>query len=147
MNPGYIWLISGLVLMFLEFVVPGVILVFFGFGAILTAAGWWLGLLPSMAAQLGCFCITSLVCLFTLRKYFSRFLKGKVSDSGEFDNSAEFVGKTARVTSEIIPNDDSGRVDFDGSEWKAMADCKIEVGQTVQIIDTDNITFKVESLN
>jgi len=146
MNPGYVWMIAGLVLLFLEFVIPGVILVFFGIGAILTAAGYWFGLLPSLAAQLSCFCIVSLLSLFTLRKYFSRFLKGKVADTNEFSNAAEFIGKTAKVTTEVTPDDDRGRVDFDGSDWKATSDSKIEVGQVVKIIEMKNITFKVKPI-
>ena len=144
MNLGYMWLILGLVFMFMEFVIPGVILVFFGLGGIVTAIGFWLGLLPSLTSQLICFCVTTVVSLFLLRRYFSKFLKGKVSRNQEFDNSEEFLGKKARVSIEIIPGDDSGRVDFDGSEWKATSDQRIEVGSMVRIVKMNNITFAVE---
>lgn len=144
MNLGYFWLILGLLFLFLEFVIPGVILVFFGFGAILTAIGFWIGLLPTLEWQLAVFCVTSVVSLFLLRRYFSRYLKGKVSQDKEFDNSAEFVGKLARVTQTISPGGDSGRVNFDGSEWKATADRTIEAGSMVAIKRMDNITFAVE---
>jgi len=40
-----IWFIAGLVLILLEFVVPGVILVFFGAGAWVVALGMWLGVI------------------------------------------------------------------------------------------------------
>jgi inner membrane protein len=144
MNLGYFWLILGFLFLFLEFVIPGVILVFFGFGAIVTAIGYWIGFLPTLEWQLGCFCVTSVVSLFLLRRYFSRYLKGKVSQNSEFTNSAEFEGKLARVTKPITPGDDSGRVKFEGSEWKAIADQNIGAGSMVAIKRMNNITFTVE---
>ncbi len=51
MKPEIVWLIIGVILVIMEFAVPGVILVFFGVGAILTAILAWTGILNSVAVQ------------------------------------------------------------------------------------------------
>lgn len=142
----YFWLIVGVILLMLEFIVPGVILVFFGVGGIITAILVWTGVLTSRVAQLAVFGVSSLVLLFALRRYLSRHFKGRVSRQAEYDDRAEYVGKSARVIRKIIPNSAEGRIDFEGAEWKAVAAEVIEEGSLVRIVEKDNITFAVKAL-
>jgi len=44
LSPALIWFITGIIFLLLEFVVPGIILFFFGCGAILAAIFAWIGL-------------------------------------------------------------------------------------------------------
>jgi inner membrane protein len=141
--PELLWLIVGLVFLFLEFVVPGVVLVFFGLGAFLTAALVWLGVLDAVTGQLLCFAGVSLILLFSLRRYVSRYFRGKVAGLSEYDDAKEFKGRLAKVSRAIRPNSADGRILFDGSEWKAVAAKEIAEGATVKITGKKNITFFV----
>jgi membrane protein implicated in regulation of membrane protease activity len=146
LKPEIVWLVAGIILVFLELAIPGVILVFFGAGAILTALLTWIGVLPTTIAQLICFCATSLILLFALRRTLSRHFRGEVRRGGRYDDTREYLGKTARVTCRIIPGSTDGRIDFEGTEWKAVADEEIGEGSSVEILEKDNITFKVRPL-
>ena len=142
-DPGLIWLIVGIVFLFLEFTVPGAILVFFSVGAFVTAVLVWLGVLPSLTGQLICFGAATLVTLLTLRRFWSRHFQGTTRDASAYDETAEFVGQTARVIRKIVPGSGEGRVLFEGAEWKAVASTPIAVGTHVRIVGQKNITFEV----
>ena len=142
LTPELIWFIGGVILIFLEFIVPGVILVFFGLGAILTSVLTWIGILPGATGQLLVFTVSSLALLFGLRKYASRFFKG---DSSQ-EKDDEYRGKLARVTLDIIPGSPGGKVFFEGTDWKADSHVKIPAGSSVRITDKNNITLLVEPI-
>ncbi|MCP4148860.1 MAG: hypothetical protein GY757_14030, partial [bacterium] len=44
--PEAIWAILGVVLVFIEFIIPGLVIVFFGVGALITALTTWIGITP-----------------------------------------------------------------------------------------------------
>lgn len=142
-SPELIWLIVGLVFLFLEFLIPGVVLVFFGLGAFVTAALVWAGVFEGMTGQLLFFCGASLVFLFSLRRFVSRAFRGKVKANADYDDQGEYSGKTAKVSRSIRPGSVDGRVEFDGTEWKAIAAVEITEGTIVKIVAKENITFTV----
>jgi len=140
LTPELVWFGFGVVLVLLEFVVPGVILVFFGAGAILTAILTWAGAIPRPACQLAVFGVSSLVLLFGLRRYAARFFKGATTEGQE----DEYEGKIAKVSRDIVPGSVDGRVYFEGTEWKAESSVEIAAGTSVRITGKKNITLIVE---
>ena len=56
-------------------------------------------------------------------------------------------GEKARVTVDISPNSPDGRIQFEGTEWKANADRYIPEGEVVEIVEKKNITFKVKRVS
>ncbi len=62
-DPVLIWFLAGLALILAEFMIPGVILIFFGVGAWMTAVTAWLGITPGWTSQLLTFAISSVVML------------------------------------------------------------------------------------
>jgi membrane protein implicated in regulation of membrane protease activity len=147
LTPQLVWFAIGVILILLEFMVPGVILVFFGIGAILTAALSWFGILPGPTWQLIFFCVSSLGLLFGLRKYFSKFFKGDVAGEDGYSESREYAGEKARVTTAISPNSPDGRIQFEGTEWKAVSSRYIPEGEIVEIVEKKNITFTVKQVS
>ncbi|OPX29584.1 MAG: hypothetical protein B1H09_06165 [Gemmatimonadaceae bacterium 4484_173] len=143
LTPELIWFSCGVVLIFLEFVVPGVILVFFGAGAVLTSILVWMGILPGATGQLVVFAVSSLALLFGLRKYASRFFRG---DSTEQQDD-EYTGKIARVVKDIVPGTSEGKVFFEGTYWRADSSVRILSGSSVLIKGKSNITLFVEPVN
>ncbi|MCK5842865.1 MAG: NfeD family protein [Candidatus Sabulitectum sp.] len=143
LTPELIWFSGGVILIFLEFAVPGVILVFFGVGAILTSILTWAGMLPGTTEQLIVFGVSSLTLLFGLRKYASRFFKGGSTE----ERDDEYTGKLARVVTGIVPGSLEGKVFFEGSDWKADSLVSIPEGSSVRITGKNNITLIVEPVN
>jgi membrane protein implicated in regulation of membrane protease activity len=143
-NPVLIWFILGAMLLLVELFLPGLVIFFFGIGAIITALAVWL--IPSLplSIQLLVFLITSLVSLFLLRNKFSSILVGRDKTAGTSDEFLEgYIGKTAVVVEDIRPGIE-GKVEFRGSWWKAKADVEIKTAEHVEIIGRENISFKVK---
>ncbi len=145
LNPPVVWFLIGLLLMLLEFVGPGIVIVFFGIGA------WAVALLclfanPSLNAQLALFLVVSVTLLGLLRRRFQMlFHKGMAPTSTEEEVLEEFIGKRATVTEKIAPNV-VGKVEFRGTYWEAEADQLIPKGALVEIVGKTNLTLKVKSI-
>jgi membrane protein implicated in regulation of membrane protease activity len=112
-----------LILAILEFVVPGVILIFFGVGAWITAGATFFDLTASIESQLILFAIASIALLVFLRKWVKGKFFGHVSDVQDpTRNLDEFSGKNVVVMKEVIPGKMGGMVEFKGSTWSAISE-------------------------
>jgi membrane protein implicated in regulation of membrane protease activity len=140
--PELIWFVIGLVLLLVEIAMPGLVVIFFGLGAWLVAL--LVAFIPmSLNVQLIIFLFTSLILLALLRGrlkgwFDSKWAKGKNLD----DLLNEYQGKKVKVT-KAIPLDGKGKVEFCGTNWDAESNVPIEEGATVEIVEKNNITFKV----
>lgn len=137
-----IWLISGLLLIGAEFIIPGFVIFFFGVGAVILSMLTWLipGFRSSFILQIIIWLSTSIFTLGFFRRFFSKIFKGKEQrDTGE----DEFVCKQATVI-EPIEKNRPGRVSFEGTTWKAIAyDEDLKAGDIVEILKKDNLTLIV----
>ncbi len=138
-----LWFIAGLVMILLEFVAPGIVIVFFGIGAWVVAAGMWIGLIDSVPAQCMTFAISSLVTLFTLRRYLTAWFVGD-SSNGADGIEDEFVGKTVRVVRAIGGNGHTGKVELKGAEWNARCHKELPAGSYATITKRDGLDLIVE---
>jgi membrane protein implicated in regulation of membrane protease activity len=145
LRPEIIWFLVGLALLIMEFVLPGLIIAFFGVGA-------WIVALVCLITDIGIntqliiFILSSVLSLLCLRKWLKGvFLGHTVSKQNLKENIEEFIGQKAVVKEKIIPKA-GGKVEFHGTNWEAESDEEIEEGAVVEIIDKDNITLKVKSL-
>ena len=145
LRPEIIWFLVGLGLLILEFILPGLIIAFFGVGA-------WIVALVCLITDIGIntqliiFIISSVLSLLCLRKWLKGvFLGHSGSKQNLKENLEEFIGQKAVVKEKIVPNS-GGKVEFHGTNWIAEADEEIAEGTMVQIIGKDNITLKVKSL-
>jgi membrane protein implicated in regulation of membrane protease activity len=144
MSPTLIWFLVGLALALMELAVPGVILVFFGLGAWITALTTGIGVTPTLASQLFVFTISSVLSLVLLRRWIRNRFLGYERDlrDGTVDLD-DFVGKSVKVTKQVAPGSYEGRVEFKGAEWTAVANEKLLEGDLAEIIAVDGITLKV----
>ena len=144
-NPILIWFLVGLVLIFLEFAVPGVILVFFGIGAWVVAATTYLGLTGSFESQLLLFAVISILLLVALRKWIKGKFYGHVGDvQDQTKNLDEFTGQRVVVLEDVIPNKMEGAVEFKGARWRAISDEHIKNGEVAIITGTDGIILNIK---
>jgi membrane protein implicated in regulation of membrane protease activity len=143
-DPITLWFIAGALLILAEFMVPGVVIVFFGVGALTTSLTTWLGLTESLTSQTFMFGTSSVVLLFSLRHLVKGWFVGK-SENGDGDLDDDFTGREAMVTRDIPGPGLDGRIEIKGSEWKARADATIVAGTTVIIDGREGLTLHVRN--
>lgn len=143
MQKEVIWFIIGLALLLLEFVFPGLVLIFFGVGAWITSIAAFI-FNVSLDAQLLIFIASSLISLAALRK----LLKEKYMDvGGDSANhlAEDFVGKQAIAIHSFKANE-KGKVAFRGSTWEATSSSDIKEGQQVIITGINSIKLIVTAI-
>lgn len=145
LRPELIWFLVGLLLLVLEFIMPGLIIAFFGFGAWVVAI---ICLITDIGinTQLIIFIAASVLSLLVLRRWLKGIFLGHAGSKQDLKhNLEEFVGQRAVVKEKIVPKL-GGKVEFHGSHWEAQADEEIAEGAVVEIIGKDNITLKVKAI-
>lgn len=142
-----IWLLFGMGAILLEFLVPGVIMVFFGTSAIVVGLLLHLGLPWTGGLPFLLFSVLTVGQIVFLRHYFKRWFSGntfgEVVDGTEFE---EFIGREAIVIRGFTDNELRGKVEFRGAPWTARATQALQIGQRVRIIDRDGMKLKVEPI-
>lgn len=142
-NPVLIWFLAGLALVIFEFTVPGVILVFFGLGAWITALTTWAGLTDGWTSQLLTFAISSVLMLVFLRRWFrAKFFGHSTGGQDPLSNLDDFKGQVVTVTVDIDPGT-GGKVEFKGADWSARCDTALSAGSRAEIVGVDGITLMV----
>jgi len=145
LKPEVMWFAVGVVLLLLEFAMPGLIVFFFGVGAIIVGIVC-LATDVSLNVQLVIFLASSVASLLLLRKAVTVVFAGHIAgrQSGR-ENLDEFVGQKARVIRKITP-DGGGKVELHGVGWEAEADVEIPEDAVVEVLDKKNITLKVKRM-
>lgn len=142
-NPVLVWFLIGLALVISEFLLPGVILVFFGVGAWVVSLTTWIGLTDGLAGQLLVFAISSVLLLVLLRRWFrAKFLGHKADEQDPFDNLDDMAGESVMVTEDVSA--DGGKVEFKGAAWSARSDSEIPAGTHATVVAVDGITLVVK---
>ncbi len=150
-DPALYWLMIGVMLFFLELAVPGFVLFFFAFGAMVTALVAWLTSI-SIALQLALFISVSLGSLFSLRNIIQSKLitPNSTAEEEEGEEKGEDVmqaipGEKGVVSVTIAPPAE-GRIKYSGAFWRATADEKIEEGEFVTIVGQKDLVIQVEKV-
>ncbi len=140
---GWLWLYAGAFLMFLELMLPGFVVFFFGLSAATVGLiRFGLGSAFSGTWQMIAFSAFSVVYILLLRRWLKSVFAGRTEKDGtDFDN--EYVGRCGKVTVAIAPPL-AGRVEIGDAEWTATADHAIPAGTDVKVVSNKNLTMKVE---
>ena len=136
-----IWAIAGIVLIGIEFLLPGFVVFFFGAGALLTAllTAVLPGLRTDLGAQILVWAGSSGLSLVLLRRYLQPIFSG-LRNRGSAD---ELLGQSAEVIEPIVPGR-PGRVRIHGTTWRAISHGDaFAVGDMVDIVRNDSLTLEV----
>jgi len=141
-----LWLGSGIFLMAIEFLVPGLVMVFVGLGSLTVVFGMHFGYIDGILQQFITFFISSIIYLLTLRFLVLRFFTS-VTRKENIDEDEEVMGSIVEIVADINSGE-FGRVEHSGSSWQARAegDQTILKGEQVKIIGRDNITWIVQKI-
>ena len=139
LEPGWLWMIGGILLLIAEVIAPGFFLVFIGAAALATGAFTLLFDMP-LAFQLILFTIYALVAVMIGRKVYAN----QAADSSDpllNDRVARMVGKSVTVIEAV--DEHSGRVRVGDSEWSARGGPG-RPGERVRITGVDGNCLLVE---
>jgi membrane protein implicated in regulation of membrane protease activity len=138
-DPGWLWLIGGVVLLIAEVIAPGFFLVFVGAAAIATGLFTILfGL--GFAPQLALFALYALLAVALGRRFYST--RSVSTDPLLNDRAGRLLGKTVTVVTAV--DEHNGRVRVGDSEWSARGG-PAQPGERVRIVGIEGNCLKVEA--
>ena len=139
-DPGWLWLIGGVLLLIAEVIAPGFFLVFIGAAALATGLFtvlFDLGTTP----QLALFALYALLAVFVGRRVYAN----RDADSADTllnNPGARLVGRVVTVVAEV--DEHNGRVRVGDSEWSARGG-PAAVGTRVRITGVEGNCLRVEA--
>ena len=140
LEPGWLWLIGGVLLLIAEIIAPGFFLVFIGAAAI--AAGLFTVLFDlGLAGQLALFALYAIVAVTIGRRVYAH----QNVDSADpllNDRAARLIGRSVTVVEAV--DDHSGRVRVGDGEWSARGG-PAAPGDRVRITGIDGNCLRVEA--
>ena len=139
-----VWLVLGIVLILSEFLVPGLVVIFFGLGAVFVSLLVSLGWLPGLPGQLTAWALTSFLLIIVLRRQFRRWFPALESYT-PFKEEEHWQDRPVEVL-ELITPEREGRVRWQGTSWIALSDERLEPGTLVKITGRDNLRLHVAGL-
>jgi len=140
------WVWFGGALILAEFILPGLVVIFVGMGALTVALGMHLMYIESIPQQLITWFASSTLFLFTLRQLVVRFYPSDTVKQNINEDQA-VIGKIVKVTEKITP-EAGGRIAHGDTTWQAKieGDVSVQEGEEVQVISRDNITWLVKKV-
>jgi membrane protein implicated in regulation of membrane protease activity len=137
------WWIFGISLVVLEFVLPGLVSVFIGLGAITVAGLLHFRFIDQFLEQFVVFVAASLIYIFSLRLLVMRWYPTD-TERKNIEEDEDLIGLLATVVEEI-PAGGVGRVAHSDTTWKATSrdGTAVALGKDVEIVGRDNITWIV----
>ena len=136
------WLICGVVMLLLEFIIPGLVICFFGVAALLV--GGLIYFFPGVLLvwQLLIFAVAGAVLALLCRRLVPGGSKGTVKHQDDELDGDDSVGAICCCKEAITP-EKPGKVEYHGSFWRAEAEVEIAAGELCIIEKRDNLTLKV----
>jgi membrane protein implicated in regulation of membrane protease activity len=139
-DPDWLWLIGGVLLLIAEVIAPGFSLIFIGAAAILTGIiAVALGI--SLTFQLALFAILALVAVRYVGRRFYASRYDHTPDPFLNDRARRMLGRVVVVVQPVDSH--SGRVRVGDSEWSARGG-PAAIGERVRIVDFEGNCLKVE---
>lgn len=139
LEPGYYWLVGGVLLLILELVAPGVFLAFVGMAAIATGA-ITLAIGLGLPMQLVLFALYTLVAILIGKRFYAQ-PDAPDADPLLNDRAARLLGRT--VTAVTAIDEEGGRVRVGDGEWGARGG-PASAGEKVVIIGVEGNCLRVE---
>ena len=140
------WIVGGIVLTLLEIIIPGMVLVFLGVGALIVAGLIWLGIVDGWIPALTTWFVVSLALLLVLRGLFQRMMPGHETWSST-DEDVNAFGQVVEVA-ETINKGEQGRIRFRGTTWPATCyEHTLEAGSQAMLVYRENVVWTVEALD
>ncbi|MCL1078947.1 NfeD family protein [Parashewanella spongiae] len=143
-DPVVIWAAIGLFLILAEIILPGGIVILLGAACLVVSSFLWAGFVEGIAQSMTLWFITSIILMLLFRGFTQKMIGGDAHVDNT-DEAIDVYGQLAVVVETIGPGEHQGRINFQGSDWPAVADgSEIGAGESVRIICQQNIAYVVE---
>lgn len=145
MDAPFLWILLGLLLIILEFIIPAFVIVFFGLGAVITGILLYLGFPQNSGLPFLVFCVCSVGSMLIMRHKMQTIFRGRHADEAGADGD-DIVGKEAVVVVALEAPHHWGKVELRGSHWDAVASAPLAVGTRVKVTSRDGLKLSVQAL-
>ena len=139
----YAWFALGVILVGAELLIPGVLICFFGFAAMLIAAILLVFPNTPVAPLLLLYTALSVVLIFGFRRMMPKSFGGRATAAKTDPDDDDVVGAFATVIEAISP-DAPGKVEFRGTNWTAVSDSPLPVGARATVTARNDLTLSVK---
>lgn len=137
-----IWVIGGIVLALAELVLPGLIALFLGAGAVVTGLLVLGGFIPDLIYQLLAWIFLSFAFFFLFRDRIMKYFPALESRDMRTEDQV-MTGKIVEVTEDIEPAR-PGRVHVHDTSWQAVSRHSLKAGSKVRITGREGLILTVE---
>lgn len=147
-SPELLWVCLGILLILAEFVLPGLIVVFFGLGALLTGLLIWAGMPGEGAWPFVAFPLMSVGALLLLRGMFKSWFVGRSLGAQKTGEDEDFIGRRAQIVSGFDgAGGRTGRIAYRGAHWDAQAagDHGFKIGDQVMIVAREGSILTIDT--
>lgn len=142
-----IFFIGGIVLMIIETLIPGGVSFFLGVSGLLVGVLRWMGILEDPATSVITWLFTSVALILAMRPLLMKYWGGE-SSYKLANEDVEAMDQVVDVVESVNPDDNSGRIHFQGVSWQAKTlEGEIPAGSKAKIRYRDNVTWIVEPLD
>ena len=131
-----LWVISAGLFLILESITTGFLVFWFAIGSVLAMIVSFFT--ENIIIQTSTFLISSAILIFATRKFCNAFLK-----NDKPNNVNSMIGKTGKVTVDIVPIDGKGQVKIGGETWSAISEDSQTISKDTKIIVKDVRGVKV----
>jgi inner membrane protein len=143
----WIFLAGGIILMLLEFILPGGVAFFLGISGLSIGVLRLFGLLIDPVWAVTAWLLTSIGLTIAIRPFIKKYFKSETYTKIA-DEDFEAMDQLATVVKELNEDDNSGRIRFDGATWNARSmKGRIQAGRQVAIRYRENTTWVVEAID
>ncbi len=144
-EPWQIWVILAIILGIIEVFAPTFLALCFAVGCLLSALTSCFTF--NIIVQVSVFCVGTLVCLFTVRPFFLKYLHKKSEHVQT--NAAALIGKIGRVIEKVDNGKNTGRAIVEGDDWRVVAanDEIIDENEKVEVVKIDSTILVVKPIN
>lgn len=122
-----LWVISAGLFLILESITTGFLVFWFAIGSIVSMIISFFT--DNIIVQTSAFLISSIILIFATRKFCNFFLKNA---KPKYVNT--MVGKTGKVTVDIVPIDGTGQVKIGGETWSAISKDSSQISKDTEIV-------------
>lgn len=143
----WIFMIGGVLLIFLEAIMPGGIAFLLGVSGLGVGVVRYFGFLDDPLTAVIVWLLSSTVMTIAIRPFINKYFKGESSYKFA-DEDYEAMDQVVEVIEPVNDLDDEGRIRFQGISWQARSvEGNIPSGSHVRIKYRDNTTWVVEKID
>ncbi len=138
-----LWLGLGMGLAASELLLPGMVVIFLGLGALLVALLRWLGLITTLPQSVLVWMVATTILALVLRNYLLRFFPPDKSYT-PYRPDLEDLGTEVDVVETVRASDANGRVRHGGTTWQAQSlGEEIPAGGRARLVTRQDLVWMV----